>query len=97
MGAHGNRNSLRWKHHIRAGMAHPYPTIIPGLRRPFDPVNGLVYFGRMLDKRHLDEGRLKAGSHRVVENPLELGQLRIASGPLKIIWLALSFLERFVR
>jgi hypothetical protein len=31
-------------------MALPYPTIIPGLRSPFDQVKGLVYFGRMLDK-----------------------------------------------
>jgi gluconokinase len=30
-------------------MTLPYPTIIPGLRSPFDQVNGLVYFGRMLD------------------------------------------------
>jgi hypothetical protein len=34
-------------------MALPYPTIIPGLRSPFDQVNGLVYFGRMLDKIRL--------------------------------------------
>jgi gluconokinase len=34
-------------------MAQPYPTIIPGLRSPFDQVNGLVYFGRMLDKIRL--------------------------------------------
>jgi hypothetical protein len=30
-----------------------YPTIIPGLRSPFDQVEGLVYFGRMLDKIRL--------------------------------------------
>jgi hypothetical protein len=30
-----------------------YPTIIPGLRSPFDQVGGLVYFGRMLDKIRL--------------------------------------------
>jgi hypothetical protein len=30
-----------------------YPTIIPGLRSPSDQVNGLVYFGRMLDKIRL--------------------------------------------
>ena len=35
------------------GMALPYPTIIPGLRSPFDQINGLVYFGRMLDKIRL--------------------------------------------
>jgi gluconokinase len=34
-------------------MSLPYPTIIPGLRSPFDQVNGLVYFGRMLDKIRL--------------------------------------------
>lgn len=34
-------------------MAQPYPTLIPGLRSPFDQVNGLVYFGRMLDKIRL--------------------------------------------
>jgi hypothetical protein len=31
-------------------MAQSYPTLIPGLRNPFDQVNGLVYFGRMLDE-----------------------------------------------
>ena len=36
-----------------SGMALSYPTIIPGLRSPFDQVNGLVYFGRMLDKMRL--------------------------------------------
>src|SRR5712691_10359149 len=30
-----------------------YPTLIPGLRSPSDQVNGLVYFGRMLDKIRL--------------------------------------------
>lgn len=34
-------------------MALPYPTLIPGLRSPYDQVNGLVYFGRMLDKIRL--------------------------------------------
>src|SRR5262245_5235901 len=34
-------------------MAQSYPTHIPGLRSPFDQVNGLVYFGRMLDKIRL--------------------------------------------
>lgn len=34
-------------------MTQTYPTIIPGLRSPFEPVNGLVYFGRMLDKIRL--------------------------------------------
>ncbi len=34
-------------------MAQSYPTIIPGLRSPCDQINGLVYFGRMLDKIRL--------------------------------------------
>jgi hypothetical protein len=34
-------------------MALPYPTIIPGLRSPFEKVGGMVYFGRMLDKMRL--------------------------------------------
>ena len=34
-------------------MAQSYPTIIPGLRSPFDQVSGIVYFGRMLDKMRL--------------------------------------------
>ena len=34
-------------------MAQAYPTLIPGLRSPFEQVNGLVYFGRMLDKMRL--------------------------------------------
>ena len=34
-------------------MAQPYPTIIPGLRSPSDQIQGLVYFGRMLDKIRL--------------------------------------------
>lgn len=34
-------------------MPLPYPTLIPGLRSPHDQVNGLVYFGRMLDKIRL--------------------------------------------
>jgi hypothetical protein len=43
-------------------MALPYPTIIPGLRSPFDAVNGLVYFGRMLDKIRLNAaGKLPEG------------------------------------
>ena len=35
------------------GMANSYPTLISGLRSPFDQVSGLVYFGRMLDKIRL--------------------------------------------
>lgn len=43
-------------------MALPYPTIIPGLRSPFDQVGGLVYFGRMLDKIRLyAAGKLPEG------------------------------------
>lgn len=43
-------------------MALPYPTLIPGLRSPADQVNGLVYFGRMLDKMRLAAaGKLPAG------------------------------------
>lgn len=39
-----------------------YPTLIPGLRSPFDQVNGLVYFGRMLDKIRLTAaGKLPEG------------------------------------
>jgi gluconokinase len=34
-------------------MAQSYPTIIPGLRSPLERVNGIVYFGRMLDKMRL--------------------------------------------
>ena len=34
-------------------MPIPYPTLIPGLRSPFDQVKGIVYFGRMLDKIRL--------------------------------------------
>jgi len=43
-------------------MAQPYPTIIPGLRSPFDQVNGIVYFGRLLDKMRLAAaGKLPEG------------------------------------
>ena len=43
-------------------MALPYPTLIPGLRSPFDQVKGLVYFGRMLDKIRLQAaGKLPEG------------------------------------
>ncbi len=31
-------------------MPHPYPTLIPGLRSPFAQIQGVVYFGRMVDK-----------------------------------------------
>jgi len=43
-------------------MANSYPTIIPGLRSPFDQVKGIVYFGRMLDKIRLyASGKLPEG------------------------------------
>jgi hypothetical protein len=43
-------------------MANSYPTIIPGLRSPADPVQGIVYFGRMLDKIRLAaSGKLPEG------------------------------------
>ena len=34
-------------------MAKLYPTLIPGLRSPAEQINGVVYFGRMLDKIRL--------------------------------------------
>jgi len=34
-------------------MAKSYPTIIAGLRSPAEQVNGIVYFGRLLDKMRL--------------------------------------------
>jgi gluconokinase len=41
-----------------------YPTLIPGLRSPFDQVKGIVYFGRMLDKIRLyASGKLPEGWH----------------------------------
>jgi gluconokinase len=46
-------------------MAQPFPTIIPGLRSPFDQVKGVVYFGRMLDKIRLAAaGKLPNGWER---------------------------------
>jgi gluconokinase len=43
-------------------MANSYPTIIPGLRSPYEQVKGLVYFGRMLDKIRLAAaGKLPEG------------------------------------
>jgi gluconokinase len=42
-------------------MAIPFPTLIPGLRSPFEQVKGIVYFGRMLDKIRLHAaGKLPA-------------------------------------
>ncbi len=34
-------------------MNQSYPTIIPGLRSPYDTVGGIVHFGRLLDKIRL--------------------------------------------
>lgn len=43
-------------------MANLFPTIIPGLRGPSAQVNGLVYFGRMIDKIRLAAaGKLPEG------------------------------------
>jgi gluconokinase len=43
-------------------MASSYPTIIAGLRSPFEQVKGIVYFGRMLDKIRLAAaGKLPEG------------------------------------
>ena len=43
-------------------MANSYPTNIPGLRSPSAQINGLVYFGRMLDKVRLAAaGKLPEG------------------------------------
>ncbi len=44
-------------------MPLPYPTLIPGLRSPSDQVNGLVYFGRMLDKIRLAAAGKLPASH----------------------------------
>ncbi len=45
-----------------SGMAQPYPTLIPGLRSPFEQIKGIVYFGRMLDKIRLAAaGKLPEG------------------------------------
>jgi gluconokinase len=43
-------------------MAQSFPTLIPGLRSPYDQIKGLVYFGRMLDKiRIAAAGKLPEG------------------------------------
>lgn len=40
-------------------MPNPHPTIIPGLRSPYEQIGGIVYFGRMLDKIRLHaQGKL---------------------------------------
>src|SRR3954470_24197429 len=57
-------------------MSQSYPTLIPGLRSPSAQVNGLVYFGRMLDKIRLTAaGTLpqdwQAASGLTMKNSLE--------------------------
>lgn len=43
-------------------MANAYPTLIPNLRSPSEQIDGLVYFGRMLDKIRLHAaGKLPEG------------------------------------
>jgi hypothetical protein len=57
----------------KATMSLPYPTHIPGLRSPFDTLQGIVYFGRMLDKIRLAAaGKLPEGWHSSLgaANPL---------------------------
>jgi hypothetical protein len=57
---------------LYSGMALPYPTIIPGLRSPFDHFNGLVYFGRMLDKIRLAAaGKLPEGWQAAQESHVQ--------------------------
>jgi gluconokinase len=47
---------------LGSAMPLPYPTIIPGLRGPSETINGVVYFGRMLDKIRLAAaGKLPEG------------------------------------
>jgi hypothetical protein len=61
-GQAGWRSCGRGLEMLYSGMALSYPTIIPGLRSPFDQVNGIVYFGRMLDKIRLAAaGKLPEG------------------------------------
>ena len=43
-------------------MSNLYPTVIPGLRSPSDQVDGVVYFGRLIDKIRLAaQGKLPEG------------------------------------
>jgi hypothetical protein len=39
-------------------LSNPNPTLIPGLRSPYEQTAGIVYFGRMLDKIRLHDRRL---------------------------------------
>ncbi|MBK1884554.1 DUF5069 domain-containing protein [Luteolibacter pohnpeiensis] len=53
-------------------MTNPHPTIIPGLRSPYELVGMVVHFGRMLDKIRLNaEGKLPAEwvAAKGIENP----------------------------
>ena len=50
-------------------MAATYPTLIPGLRSPSDQVNGLVYFGRMLDKIRLSAAGQLPKAWQVARGP----------------------------
>jgi Domain of unknown function (DUF5069) len=59
-------------------MANLYPTIIPGLRSPFDQIKGIVHFGRMLDKMRLAAaGKLPPGweASRGVKAPTSFDSL----------------------
>jgi gluconokinase len=54
-------------------MAQSYPTLIPGLRSPSDQVNGLVYFGRMLDKIRLAAAGKLPGGWQAARGPTMKG------------------------
>ena len=55
-------SSNTWPQILLTTMPLPYPTIIPGLRSPSAQMNGIVYFGRMLDKIRLQAaGKLPEG------------------------------------
>jgi hypothetical protein len=61
-----------------SAMANSYPTIIPGLRSPFDQVKGVVHFGRMLDKMRLAAaGKLPPDweASRGVKSPISFDSL----------------------
>lgn len=63
---------------LYSAMANSCPTIIPGLRSPFDQVRGLVHFGRMLDKMRLAAaGKLPPGweTSRGVKSPVSFDSL----------------------
>jgi gluconokinase len=59
-------------------MANSYPTLIPGLRSPFDQVKGIVHFGRMVDKIRLSAaGKLPPDweASRGVKSPISFDSL----------------------